>query len=60
MYIRENMSKYKFYIDDGNKWLRIGHFKNARYQFKKAIELFPNDKLAKEKLNIVNFKSKLK
>ncbi len=54
------MPEYKFYIDDGNKWLRKGHYKNARYQFKKALELFPDDQLAKEKLNIVNLKSKMK
>ncbi|SED20614.1 hypothetical protein SAMN04489761_4618 [Tenacibaculum sp. MAR_2009_124] len=57
-YMKLNIPKYRFYIDDGNKWLREGHYKNARYQFRKALELFPENELAKEKLNIANFKSK--
>ncbi|CAM1365213.1 hypothetical protein [Tenacibaculum xiamenense] len=59
-YVKLNMPKYNFYINDGNKWLRKGHYRNAQYQFKKALELFPEDQLAKEKLRIVNLKRKIK
>ncbi|CAL2077389.1 hypothetical protein [Tenacibaculum sp. 190524A02b] len=49
-YIQDNLPKYSYFIQDGDEWLKKGHFKNAIFQYRKALEMFPNDSLAKSKL----------
>ena len=37
------MEKYRFYIEDGDSYIKKGQWHNAMFQYNKAIELFPND-----------------
>lgn len=39
--------KFMFLINDGYEWMENGNFHNAKYQFKEASELKPNDFTAK-------------
>ncbi|MBX2827696.1 MAG: tetratricopeptide repeat protein [Flavobacteriaceae bacterium] len=34
---------FHFYLADGDSWLERGRYHNATFQYKKAIELYPND-----------------
>lgn len=40
---KSNEEMYLFYIDDGDKWLSKRNYYNAVFQYKKALQLFPND-----------------
>jgi len=40
---KNNEEKYLFYLEDGDQWLSKRNYYNAVFQYKKAVELFPND-----------------
>lgn len=52
-YNKKYLPKFNFVIQDGDKWLAKKKYKNAIYQYTKALEYFPENSLAKEKLNLV-------
>jgi len=39
---KEKDEKYLFFITDGDNWLKQNHWHNAIFQYKKALELYPN------------------
>jgi hypothetical protein len=39
----EKITKTSFFISDGDKQLEKGHWHNAIFQYKKALEILPND-----------------
>ncbi|NER14739.1 hypothetical protein GWK08_14880 [Leptobacterium flavescens] len=39
----KNYDKYLFFISDGDKWYEERHWNNAVFQYKKALQLFPNE-----------------
>lgn len=41
--LEEKIAKTSFYISDGDKQLEKGHWHNAIFQYKKALEILPND-----------------
>ena len=45
-----NYEDYNFFIAEGDRWMRLKHWDNAIYQFKKAVELLPIDYDANFKL----------
>lgn len=51
-YLDKYLPKFNFVIQDGDRWLAKKQYKNAIYQYNKALEYFPDNSLAKEKLNI--------
>lgn len=38
---------YEYFLKDGDKWLYQNHYRNAIYQYKKALEVMPSDFTAK-------------
>ena len=40
---REKHQDFLFYISDGDKWFKKQKWHNAIFQYKKALELYPND-----------------
>lgn len=40
---KKNEEQYMFFIEDGDTWLYKRNYYNAVFQYKKALELFPND-----------------
>lgn len=48
--LKINRKKHLYLIEDGDKWLLKKHYKNAAFQYKKALELFPEDSVTKIKL----------
>ncbi|MBT0607385.1 tetratricopeptide repeat protein [Aequorivita echinoideorum] len=40
---KDEIEKYHFYVNDGDAWLAKGNYHNAVFQYKKALQLFPND-----------------
>ncbi|WP_299119763.1 hypothetical protein [uncultured Tenacibaculum sp.] len=49
-YNKKYLPKFNFVIEDGDQWLAKKKYKNAIYQYNKALEYFPKSSLAKEKL----------
>lgn len=49
-YNKKYLPKFNFVIQDGDQWLAKKKYKNAIYQYNKALEYFPKNSLAKEKL----------
>jgi tetratricopeptide (TPR) repeat protein len=41
--LREKLRNYYFFISDGDLWIKKRHWDNAIFQYKKALELFPDD-----------------
>lgn len=44
--IKVDSDKVMFYINDGHKWLKQKHYKNAEFQFELAIKLDPSNSAA--------------
>jgi hypothetical protein len=42
-YNKDRSEKYLYYLNDGYKWLGEEHYKNAKFQFNQANEIFPED-----------------
>lgn len=41
---------YQYFLNDGDRWLRERHYKNAVFQYKKALEIFPTEYAAHYRL----------
>jgi len=41
---------YQYLLTDGDSWLRKRHYKNAIFQYKKALEIFPSEYAAHYRL----------
>ncbi|NAS30285.1 hypothetical protein GTQ40_04830 [Flavobacteriaceae bacterium R38] len=39
----KDLKKYLFFINDGDNWLQEKKWHNAIFQYKKALEIFPNE-----------------
>ncbi len=48
--ITEKRNSYNYYITSGNEWYDQKKFYNAAFQYRLALEVFPEDSLAREKL----------
>ena len=42
----ENIEKYNYLISSGDDWLKQRKYHNAAFQYRLALELFPNDSIA--------------
>lgn len=52
---KENKKKeerYRFCIEDGDKWLKRNHWHNAIFQYEAALKLFPESWVAKNRLAV--------
>lgn len=44
--LTEKMDKYDYYISSGDEWFKKEKYFNAIFQYRLALELFPNDSIA--------------
>ncbi len=49
---KQKTDKFNFYMTDGESWLKKNKWHNATFQYKRAVELFPNNFNANYKLAI--------
>jgi len=49
----KNKARYDFFIQDAESWLRKNQYHNALFQYKKALELYPQSMEARQGLAIV-------
>ncbi len=42
-YLIEHLNKYRYLIDEGDKWIKERNWNNAIYFFKQAVEIFPSE-----------------
>lgn len=48
--IKEKVNSYEYYIKSGDQWYQEKKYYNAAFQYRLALEVFPNDVIAREKL----------
>jgi hypothetical protein len=46
----ERLKEYNYYISSGDDWFNQEKYYNAAYQYRLALEVFPRDSIAREKL----------
>lgn len=46
----EKLQEYDYYISSGNEWYEKKKYYNAAFQYRLALNVFPNDSIALEKL----------
>ncbi len=49
-YQKKNLEKFKYLIFSGDNWLKEGKYHNAIFQYKLALDVFPKNKKAINKL----------
>lgn len=57
----EDLNQFNYYISDGDKWIEKGHWNNAIFRYKEAVEVFPKDYIGNYRLALAySYKCKFK